>query len=100
MIDIIKKTLLAGVGATVTTKEQVEALLNDWVEKGKISTEEARQMTDKIIAEGRDEYEKARHDMATRIEEMLRKANVASRTDIESLEKRVAQLEARLQTHS
>lgn len=95
MIDIIKKTLLAGVGATVTTKDQVEALLNDWVERGKISTEEARAMADRIIEDGKKEFDKARSDLAVRIEEMLNKANVASRNELAALEKRVAALEAK-----
>ena len=39
MLDILKKTILAGIGATVTTKERVESVLEDLVEKGKISTQ-------------------------------------------------------------
>jgi len=52
MIDTIKKTLLAGVGAAVVTKDKVEAALEDFVKQGKVSSGEARAMAEKIAAEG------------------------------------------------
>ena len=41
MIDLIKKTLLAGVGATIITKEKVEAVLQDSIRQGKVSAGDA-----------------------------------------------------------
>ena len=35
MIDTIKKTILAGVGAAVVTKDKVQAGLEDFVKQGK-----------------------------------------------------------------
>jgi polyhydroxyalkanoate synthesis regulator phasin len=47
MIDVIKKTLLAGVGAAVVTKEKAEAALEDFVRQGKVSSADARIMAEK-----------------------------------------------------
>ncbi len=96
MIDLIKKTMLAGVGATVVTKEKVECLLHDYVEKGKLSTADAKNLADRIIADGRQEYEQARQDLGQRFQELLKKANLATREEVDALEKRVAALESKL----
>jgi len=96
MIDLIKKTMLAGVGATIVTKEKVETLLHDYVEKGKLSTADAKNLADRIVADGRQEYEQAKRDLGQRFQEMLKKSNLATREELAALEKRLAALETKL----
>lgn len=98
MIELIKKSMLAGVGAAVVSKESAEKALSGLVEKGKISTSEAREVADKIVEEGRAEYEKARTEMEGWFEDMLRKGKVATQSDVAKLEARVAALEAAQKT--
>ena len=56
MIDLIKKTLLAGVGAAIVTKEKAEHALQDYVKQGKVSAADARAMAERIaeLAASRD----------------------------------------------
>ena len=94
MIDVIKKTLLAGVGAAVITKEKVEAALGDFVQQGKVSSAEARQMAEKIAADGRREFE----TMSQQVNDMLRDKFMGAERRLQdriaALEARVAALEA------
>lgn len=94
MIDFIKKGMLAGVGAAVVTKEGAEKALSELVEKGKISTSEARETASKIVEDGRAEYEKVRTEMEKWFEDMLHKGKFATQSDIAALEARIAKLEA------
>ncbi len=94
MIDLIKKSMLAGIGAAVVTKESAQETLQEWVEKGKVSTQEAQEMAGKIVEQSREEYEKARCEFSKLFDEALARANVASRKDLAALEERVAALEA------
>lgn len=48
MIETIKKTLLAGVGAAVITKEKVQDALEDYVRQGKLKAEDAKIIAEKI----------------------------------------------------
>jgi polyhydroxyalkanoate synthesis regulator phasin len=96
MIETVKKTLKAGFGAALITKETVEHSLREWIEKGKISPEEARQFTDKLVSAGDAGWEDAKVALAGRLEETIASANIASRARIEALEARVASLETRL----
>jgi polyhydroxyalkanoate synthesis regulator phasin len=99
MIDLIKKTMLAGIGATAITKEKVESLLGEYVEKGKLSAQDAKSMADRIVADGRQEYEQVRHDLGVRFNEMLKKSNFATREELDAFEKRLAALEHKAHEH-
>ena len=93
MIDVIKKTLLAGVGAAVITKEKVEAALGDFVEQGKVSSAEARDMAEKIAAQGRKEFEAMSHQLNETLRERFTTSDRKAQARIDALEARVAALE-------
>jgi polyhydroxyalkanoate synthesis regulator phasin len=94
MIDLIKKTVLAGIGATITTKEKIEGLLEDYVEKGKLSAHEAKSLADRIVEDGKQEFEQAKTDISHRLNDLLKKSNLATRDELAKLEKRIHALEA------
>ena len=96
MIDAIKKTLLAGIGAAVITKEKAEAALHDLVKQGKISTGDARIMADKIAEQGRREFEDMSGKLNDRLRELLNHTDQNFRTRIDLLEDRVRRLEEKL----
>lgn len=96
MIDLLKKTLWAGVGLAVVTKDKVLESLDELVKKGKISQEEASAMTEKIVAEGEAETEKAKVEASKLFNEMLHRANVVTSDQLAALEARVQDLEGRL----
>lgn len=96
MIDLIKKGMLAGLGATVTTKEKLDSVLDDLVKRGKISREEAEQTAGKIVDESRKEYGELKTEMQSRINEMFQKNNLVTRDQLEALEARVSALEEAL----
>lgn len=96
MIETLKKTLLAGVGATVVTAEKIEAALNEYVAKGKVSAEEARATAQRIAEEGRKEWETTSADLSKKIEALIARANFAPRSELEALAARVKALEEKL----
>ena len=95
MIDLIKKTMLAGLGATVVTKDKIEGALHDYVEKGRLSATDAKNLADRIVADGRQEFEQTKRDLGERLNELLKKSNFATREELTTLEKRLAALEAK-----
>jgi polyhydroxyalkanoate synthesis regulator phasin len=94
MIELIKKTMLAGLGATVVTKDKIEGVLHEYVEKGRLSATEAQSLAERIVADGRQEFEQAKRDLSERFNELLKKSNFATREEHAALEMRLAALEA------
>jgi polyhydroxyalkanoate synthesis regulator phasin len=92
----MKKTMLAGIGLGVVTKDKVLESLDELVEKGKLTQDEAAAMSEKIVEEGEAETEKARVEASKLFSDMLHRANVVTKDQYEALAARVADLEGRL----
>jgi polyhydroxyalkanoate synthesis regulator phasin len=71
-------------------------VLQDLVEKGKITADESRAASRKIIEEGRKEFESTQHKLQAGFDEMLENAPVVFRKDFDNLKMRVSQLEAQI----
>jgi polyhydroxyalkanoate synthesis regulator phasin len=96
LIEMIRKSLLASLGAAVVTKEKVEQATHRWVEEGKISTEEAEKLAEELVESGQHQWE----DIQTKIAESVRKGmdnfDIGSRKEFQELKARVENLEKRL----
>ncbi|HRE80954.1 MAG TPA: hypothetical protein PLN52_07885 [Opitutaceae bacterium] len=93
MIDVIKKTLLAGVGAAVITKEKAEAALDEFVRQGKLSTSDARIMAEKIAEQGRREFEEMSQTLSNKLKSVLDRNEADAAARLAALENRVLVLE-------
>jgi polyhydroxyalkanoate synthesis regulator phasin len=93
MIDALKKTIYAGLGATVVTAEKIESALQELVEKGKLSADEAKDTARKISEESKKEFEEAQSSLNKMFEELLEKSPVAWKKDLDALKERLEALE-------
>lgn len=96
MIDVIKKTLLAGVGAAVITKEKAEAALDDFVRQGKLTSSDARIMAEKIADQGKREFDELAQTLGGKLKAILDRNEADTAARLAALENRVLVLETRL----
>ena len=98
MFELIKKSLLTGVGLAVLTKEKVEELGKELASQAKLSENEGKEFVDNLIKQS----ETARKDFEARINTAVQKAvstlNLASRDEVTKLSAKVDELTARLQS--
>jgi polyhydroxyalkanoate synthesis regulator phasin len=94
MLETIKKTLLAGVGAALVTTEKVQEALDGYVREGKIKAEDARIIAEKIAERGRREFEELSHQTAVKAAELFNKHDTAVSVRLAALEARVTALES------
>jgi len=96
MLEMIRKSLLATLGAAVVTKEKVEEATRSWVEEGKISRSEAERLAEDLVESGQHQWQ----EMQTRVSEMVRKGldtlDIGSKKEFRDLQARVEDLERRL----
>jgi polyhydroxyalkanoate synthesis regulator phasin len=95
MIESLRKTILAGLGAAAVTQEMARSALSGFVAQGKLSAAEARAAAEKIAAESRVEFEKATTQVGEKVREFVAYADGEHLRRLETLEKRVAALEAK-----
>src|SRR3954447_23855419 len=96
MFELIKKTLLTGVGLAVMTKDKVEELGRELASQAKLSEIEGKEFVDHLLQQS----ETARKDFETRISAAVQKAvsglNLASKDEVARLSAKVEELSARL----
>jgi len=96
MEQLLKKVILAGIGALSLTRETVEKLLNELAKKGEIAYEDKEDFLKELIQKGKEQKE----GLEKMIERVISRTRLATREDIEKLEKRVEELEKKIETSS
>ena len=99
MIDLIKKTMLTGVGLAVLTKERVEEMARDLADQAKLSGNEGREFVDNLMKQS----ENARNEFETRIDGLVKSAverlNLVHKDEVAKLHARIDELEGELRKH-
>ncbi|MCK4303618.1 MAG: phasin family protein [Candidatus Eisenbacteria sp.] len=93
MFELIKKTMLTGVGLACLTKEKVEELAKTIQQQANLSENEGKKLADDLLKKA-DESRKSLEERIERsIEERLKKMNLASQDDVGKLVERLEKLE-------
>jgi len=92
MADFFEKTLLAGLGALHVTKEQIEKWIDELVEKGKVTKEEAPKLFKDLMAKAEENKKALETKISDGIENAMKKINLATKKDIEALNEKLDQI--------
>lgn len=107
MINEFKKAMLAGVGAVASTYEKANGLVNEMVERGKITVEEGKELSEEL-KRGFNEKTSATTKVVTEkindikpltkddFKELLSEYEVVRKDEFEQLKNRVKELEEKL----
>jgi len=93
MLEAIKKTIHASIGAVVLTRERVRQTLDRLVQEGKLSAEEAESIAERVIRDGREELKGLEEKMVSLMQRGLRNLDFVSKEEFEALKERVEALE-------
>ncbi len=89
MFDLIKKTMLVGVGLGAMTKEKIEELVEELTKKGELSEKEAKELIDDLL----ERSKRAKKDLNKKMEDVvmkvLKKMDVATKKDIARLDRKI-----------
>jgi polyhydroxyalkanoate synthesis regulator phasin len=92
MPDLIKKTLLAGVGLALKTWDEVEDLAKELVDKGKMTEKDGS----KFLQDLQKRYEETQKKLEARVEktvkDFLKKADVVTGDELKAVKKEVREL--------
>jgi len=96
MKDLLHKAWLFGLGVFDSTKDKVEGLVQDMIQRGEITQQEGPETAKQLLTRAQE----AQQAMVEKIKEFTGKAveelKVAKASELEALEKRVAALEEAL----
>lgn len=97
MQDLLKNVFYLGAGLAFMTKEKIEELKKDLIDKGKMTQDEGKQFVDDLIKKS----EKAKADVDKKVRELvddqLAKMKVATSDDLTELRKQIDELRAKVE---
>ena len=91
-----RKVLLAGIGAMSLAQEEVEEFVNRLVERGEIADKEGRSLVHEILEKRRKGVEKVEEELGKRIEAVLGRMNLPTKSEIDELSKKIDRLSRKI----
>jgi polyhydroxyalkanoate synthesis regulator phasin len=87
--QVARKVVLAGFGAVGLAQDELEEFVNRLVERGEIAEKDARKLMHEVTDKRRKSAEK---EMDKRLDDVLERMNVPSKSDIEALSHKITAL--------
>ena len=100
MKDVLKNMFYVGAGAAFLTKEKLEELRTELIEKGKMTQDEGKQFIDDMVKkseEAKSQLDQQIHDAITA---KLKNMDIATGDDIAQLRIQVEELKAMIEAKS
>lgn len=96
MLEIVEKTLLAGIGALALSQKKAEELIEDLKERMNLSEEEGKNLLEKLKSAAKENQQKLEDMAQAEVQKACERIGVVTSDDFEKLKKKVAQLEKQL----
>lgn len=96
MNEQIKKIFLAGLGATLLSKEKATQFLNDLSKSGSVAANETKNFVDKLTDQGQTKKNQLQDDMKTTIKGSIEELGFVTKEDYQALKAQVTALEEKL----
>ena len=96
MSDLIKKTILTGLGIASLTKEKAEKLVKDLIKEGEVSEGEGSKLVKDLLEKVEDNKKTIEKQVEDTVKNVLKKINIPSRKDITELDKKIEKLDKKL----
>jgi len=93
MLDIVRKTLLLGIGLAAMTRDKIEEAAKKIAEEDKLSEEEGKKLADDLLKQSDEARKNLKDQVEKFVDKTLEKLNSPSRKDLQNLEERIEKLE-------
>ena len=97
---IVEKAFLLGLGVLETTRDKTTELANDLIEKGRVSTGDAKKVADRISTIAEEQQEAMRKTVAVETEKAIKASGGVTREDYNKLQAEIAELKDMLRAKS
>ena len=92
MFDLVKKSMLAGVGLALKAWDEVEEMANDMVAQGKMTEKEGRKFLDELQGRYNETQKKLEERVEKSVREILKKMDVVTQDELKALKKEIREL--------
>lgn len=99
--EVLRKLLMAGIGAMALTRDEIEGFVTRLVERGELAQKDGEKIMNEVVNRVRHKPEEATSNFGEQLEngleQFLNRLNIPSKRDIDELSAKIAQLAARVE---
>jgi polyhydroxyalkanoate synthesis regulator phasin len=92
LFEATRKVVLASMGLVALAQEELEQFVNKMVERGEIAEKDGKKLVREVMDKRKKETKKAETELESRMEELLARMNVPSKSDIDALSAKITAL--------
>lgn len=96
MIDLVKKGILFGLGAADLTREKVETLVDELIQRGELARKERRTAVEELLEGGRKAQDELFKRIRAAVERAVAELGLPTKADMAKIEERLAALEQKV----
>jgi poly(hydroxyalkanoate) granule-associated protein len=96
MTELVRKVLLATIGAAAIAQEEIEALINRLVERGEIAEKDGKKLMHEMMDKRKGKTSKMEDEVSKNLESILNRMNIPSKADVEALSQKIAGLSKKI----
>ena len=101
-LEGVRRVMLASVGAFSLAQDEAEKFVNKLIEKGEIAEKDGRSLltdlSEKRKQRAKDSSKRVSDELEKRMESLLSRMNIPTKSDIEQLSNKVAELTKKIDT--
>ncbi|GGJ04970.1 hypothetical protein GCM10010885_12640 [Alicyclobacillus cellulosilyticus] len=94
--DLLKKAVDVGFGVISVSRRALESTVKQWVDDGVLPASAAKEFLNRLAERGEEEKQHLQRAVQEQVQKALDRLGVPTREELQRLEARIAQLEARL----
>ena len=98
MIDLLKKTMVGGVGLALMAKDEAENMAQEWVRQSKMGEEEGKKFIEEILLKYGETQDKLEERVGKSVKEFLKKVDVVTGEEFNKLKNEIREIKKALGT--
>ncbi|THB75414.1 MAG: hypothetical protein D6B25_12125 [Desulfobulbaceae bacterium] len=99
MIELVKKAMFTGVGMVALTKDKIEEVSREFVDKGKLSEEEGRKLMDELLSRSEESKQVLKEQIEASVKSVLDKMDIPTKSDIQKLQDELTSLRQMIESN-
>jgi poly(hydroxyalkanoate) granule-associated protein len=96
LTELLRKVILATLGAAVIAQEEIEALVNKLVERGEIAEKDGKKLVNEMMDKRKSKTSEVEDVVNKNIKDVLERMNIPTKSDIDSLSQKIAGLSKKI----
>jgi len=92
MIELVKKSMMSGLGLALMAKDEAESLAQEWIKQGKMTEEEGKRFLEELLARYGETQQKMEERVGKTVKDILKRADIVTGDELKSLKKEIRDL--------